>query len=74
MKKHFDGGTIIVILITGLLFAVALFVPGFAHDLLLEAGVFLVSVKLIMMTYRNSINYEDVKKELNEIKQLIREK
>ena len=43
-----------------------------AHGLLLVAGVLLVSIKLIMMAYRNSINYEDVKKELNEIKQLIR--
>ena len=74
MKKHFDSGTIIVILITGLLFAVALFVTGFTHDLLVEAGVFLVSIKLIMMTYRNKINYEDVKQELNEIKRLIMEK
>lgn len=72
MKKHFDSGTILVIIVTGSLFIVALFVKGFTHDLLLEAGVMLVSVKLIMMAYRNSINYEDVKKELNEIKQLIR--
>ena len=74
MKKHFDSGTIAVIIITVLLFTVALFVTGFTHELLLEAGVLLVSIKLIMMAYRNSINYEDVKKELNEIKQLIREK
>lgn len=74
MKKHFDSGTIVVIIITALLFTVALFVTGFTHDLLLEAGVLLVSIKLIMMAYRNSINYKDVKKELNEIKQLIREK
>ena len=74
MKKHFDSGTIIIIIITILLFTAALFVTGFTHDLLLETGVLLVSVKLIMMAYRNSINYEDVKKELNEIKQLIREK
>ena len=72
MKKHFDIGTVIVILITALLFTVALFVTGFTHGLLLEAGVLLVSIKLVMMAYRNSINYEDVKKELNEIKKLIR--
>lgn len=74
MTKYFDAGTIIVILITILLFTVALFVKGFTNELLLEAGVLLVSIKLIMMAYRNSINYEDVKKDLNEIKQLIREK
>jgi len=35
MKTHFDGGTIFVIIITGLLFIVALFVKGFTHELLL---------------------------------------
>jgi flagellar motor component MotA len=74
MTKYFDTGTIIVIVVTILLFAVALFLKGLTHELLLEAGVLLVSIKLIMMAYRNSINYEDVKRELNDIKQLIREK
>jgi len=37
------------------LFALALVTPGFTHDLLLESGVFLVSVKLMLMTHRNSV-------------------
>ena len=74
MKKHFDSGTILVILLTGLLFIVALFVKGFTHELLLEAGVLLVSIKLIMMAYRNSLNYDELKKELHEIKKLLKEK
>ncbi len=40
MKEHFDLGSIAVILITLILFIVALFTKGFTHDLLLEAGVF----------------------------------
>jgi len=51
-----------------------LFVEGFTHNLLLEAGVLLVSVKLIMMAYRNSLNYNDLKKEMNEIRRLLEEK
>ena len=74
MMKYFDPGTIIVIVITVLLFTVALFVKGFTNTLLLEAGVLLVSIKLIMMTYRNSLNYSDLKKELNEIRRLLEEK
>ena len=74
MLKYFDTGTIIVIIITFLLFTFALFVEGFTHNLLLEAGVLLVSVKLIMMAYRNSLNYADLKKELNEIRRLLDEK
>jgi hypothetical protein len=74
MIKYFDPGTIIVIVITVLLFTVALFVKGFTHALLLEAGVLLVSIKLIIMAYRNSLNYSDLKKELKEIRQLMEEK
>ena len=35
-----------------ILFLMALFFTGFIHALLLEAEVFLVSVKLIMMAYK----------------------
>jgi hypothetical protein len=72
--KHFDPWIIIVIVITGLLFTAALFAKGFTNALLLEAGVLLVSIKLIMMAYRNSLNYSDLKKELNEIRRLLEEK
>lgn len=40
MKKTFDLGNTLVIAITFILFAIALFVTGFAKDLLLETGVF----------------------------------
>ena len=42
MSEHFDTGSIIIILITFVLFVAALFTKGFTHNLLLEAGVFLV--------------------------------
>jgi hypothetical protein len=74
MIKNFDAGIIIVIVITVLLFTVALFVKGFTNSLLLEAGVLLVSIKLIMMAYRNSINHSDLKKELNEIRRLLEDR
>ena len=71
MKKHFDFGSIIVILLTFILFAAALFSTGFTHDLLLEAGVLLVSIKLIMMNYRNSLSNKDLSKKMDEIKEMI---
>ena len=74
MTRYFDKWTIIVIIITVVLFAVALFVKGFTHQLLLEAGVLLVSIKIIMMSYKNIQNYEDLKKDLHEVKELIKEK
>jgi len=72
--KHFDAGTIIVIILTAALFAVALFVKGFTHDLLLEAGVLLVSVKLIRMAYKNAASFHDIKKDLIEIKVILKGK
>jgi hypothetical protein len=65
--KHFDTGSLLVIFITFILFTAALFLKGFTHDLFLETGVFLVSVKLILMAYKNSryINSLDVR--LNDI-------
>ena len=53
MNENIDIGSILVIGITFILFILALFTKGFTHDLLLEAAVFLVSVKLILMAYRN---------------------
>lgn len=42
----------LVIILTFVLFVLALFTKGLTHDMLLEAGVFLVSAKLIIMTYK----------------------
>ena len=69
--KHFDMGSIIVIAITFVLFVMALFFTGFTHDLLLEAGVFLVSVKLIMMAYKASVSSKNIHHELGKIKDLL---
>lgn len=71
--KHFDIGSIIVIVITFVLFTLALFFTGFTHDLLLEAGVFLVSVKLIIMAYKASVLSKDIHSELEEIKSMLKD-
>jgi hypothetical protein len=55
MRKHFDFWSIVVIDLTLILFVVALFITGLKHDLLLETGVFLISVKLILMGHKNSV-------------------
>lgn len=70
--KHFGWGSIIVIAITFILFVTALFSTGFTHDLLLEAGVFLVSVKLIIMAYNASVTSKDIHRELEEIKKILK--
>ena len=67
MTKHFDAGSILVILVTLVLFLTALFVKGVTHDLLLEAGVFLVSVKLIIAVYKNGVMAEELRSKMEEI-------
>jgi len=67
MGKHFDAWSLLVMAITLILFVAALFTKGFTHDLLLEAGVFLVSVKLILMAYKNSVATATIQQKLDEI-------
>ncbi len=65
--EHFSPASLVVIITTFILFAVALFVTGLTRDLLIESGVFLVSVKLIIMTYRNSVAMKRLEKKLDDI-------
>jgi hypothetical protein len=67
IRKHIDGGSLVVILVTLVLFVAALFEKGFSHDVLLEAGVFLVSVKLIIMSYKSARLSAELKERLDEI-------
>jgi len=50
-KKTINFANHTIIIITFILFALALFTKGFTHDLLLEVAIFLVSVKLILGIY-----------------------
>jgi ABC-type transport system involved in cytochrome bd biosynthesis fused ATPase/permease subunit len=67
MKKNFDLANTITIALTFILFAIALFVTGFTKDLLLEAGVLLVSVKIILMGAATRDSNREILKKLNEI-------
>ena len=71
--KHFDVGSLVVIVITFILFVMALFFTGLTHDLLLEAGVFLVSVKLIVMAYKSSVASQNIHRQLEEIKKTLKD-
>lgn len=71
IRHYFDTGSLLVIFLTFVLFVAALYFTGFTHDLLLEAGVFLVSVKLILMSYKNKVASDNLHKELAEIRSLL---
>lgn len=70
--KHFDSWSILVIAMTLMLFILALFMKGFTHELLLEAGVFLVSVKLILMSHKNSVLAHETEERLDAIYDLLK--
>jgi hypothetical protein len=67
LTEHLDSRSIVVLVITLVLFIFALFAKGLTHDLLLEAGVFLVSMKLIIMAYNNSVQSKAVEARLQSI-------
>jgi hypothetical protein len=70
--KSTDPWASVIILLTVVLFFLSLAVKGFTHELFfLEAGVFLVSVKLILMAGRNAATEERLERHLTQIKELL---
>jgi hypothetical protein len=65
--KALDSGSLTIIVVTFVLFALSLFTKGFTHDLLLESGIFLVSVKLIMFAYKSNVMKESIENKLDAI-------
>jgi len=71
ISKSSDPWAVIVILLSVGLFVVAVFVKGFTHELLLEAGVFLVSVKLILMAQKNTETENRLEERLANIQEML---
>ncbi len=71
LQFNLDTISIIIIFITFILFLAALYFTGITHDILLEAGVFLVSVKLIIMSFQNKQSSDNNLKELKEIHKML---
>jgi hypothetical protein len=68
VSEFIDFWSALVIALTVILFALALFLHGFTHDLLLEGGVLLVSAKLVIMSYKNGILWKQLDHDIHEIK------
>jgi len=67
IKAPFDPWSTLVIAVTFLLFVLALFFKGMTHDILLEAGVLLVSIKIIMMSSKITNISNLMEKKLDDI-------
>ena len=72
LLDHFSPSALVVMAITFVLFALALVTRGVTHDLLLEAAVFLVSVKLMLMAHRNSVQTRALDAKLDLIYEAVR--
>jgi hypothetical protein len=70
-SKSSDPWSVITIVLSVGLFVLALFIKGFTHELLLEAGVFLVSVKLILMAQKNSETEYRLEQRLANIQEML---
>jgi len=69
--KSSDPWSTVIIAVTIVLFILALFIKGFTHELLLEAAVFLVSLKLIQMARKNSETEGRLEQRLIEIQEAL---
>ena len=67
MRKYLDAPSTIVALVTFALFIAALFVKGITHDLFLEAGVFLISTKILIMMHSNRQAARHVEEKLDAV-------
>lgn len=72
MQKHLDIWSRVVIVLTFILFVLALFIKGLTHEMLQEVGVFLVSLKLILMSHKNGVIAADTQERLRQIHNLLR--
>ena len=70
-SKASDPWAVVTIVLTVGLFVVALFIKGFTHEMLLEAGVFLVSVKLILMAKKNTETEYRLEQRLANIQEML---
>lgn len=73
MTKYFDAPSLAIIVVTLGLFGAAVFTSGTLHDVLLEAGVFLVSVKLIIAAYKSKVRGDEMRARLDRIEAMLQE-
>lgn len=72
LKEHLDRASSVVIVLTFALFVASLLAKGLTHDLFLETGVLLVSVKLIINTYHLEIHSSRLEERIDDLLSITR--
>jgi len=67
LKENIDLFTFLVASITLVLFVVALFTKELLHDIIIEAAIFLISMKLILSMYKQSVISKRLEKRIMDI-------
>ena len=73
MKNKLDNGAAIAIAATFVLLAFAPLIKGIGKELLLEAGVLLVSIKLILMLLKNASESLAIREDLHRKRLLLQD-
>lgn len=71
-SKLLDFSSGLTVFLTLFFFAIAAVEKGLTHDLLLEAGVFLVSLKLIIASVKTAEAEKRLEERLEKIEQLLK--
>ncbi|MGZ3698620.1 MAG: hypothetical protein ACXWP5_10820 [Bdellovibrionota bacterium] len=65
--KSTDLASAVTLLVTVFLFGIALFEKGLTHEILLEAGVFLISVKLVLASHKSEMISQSIEEKLEQL-------
>lgn len=71
-ESYMDLASLITLVLTGALFILAVFLKGFTHDLLLEVGVFLVSVKVVISSAQADLRSRRIERSLAQLHEMMR--
>lgn len=66
-KKRVDTASLVILAITLILFLTALYEKGLTQEILLEAGVFLVSVKLVLASVKTDLANQSIEEKLDRL-------
>jgi len=67
--RRLDLASTTTLAITVILFVTAVFVKGLTHDLLLEAGVFLISIKLVLSSSKSELSNRIIEEKIDRLLQ-----
>lgn len=71
-NKWLDIASTLTLLVTVILFGLAASVHGLTHDLLLEAAIFVISVKLVLSNHKNENYLKSIETKLDSVEKKLK--